>query len=169
MVTIQDFSQAIKFQFTGGSEYGWQCFGPNARWLDSEEPSKYSASIVFDGVNQTVYSAEVSDLINDRSYRWINPEFAQALADEAKLREINNNQAWDDVEFTDLEVAEDFLQKCAAIVNGQLDYDTRISVPLTLSDAEMLDLMTRAHKEDVTFNQYVESILRTVIERESLR
>ena len=168
MITVKNFTEAIDFKITGGSTYGWNCFGPDARWLDSEDSGNYSASIVFGGPEHTVYVAEVSDLINNRSYRWINPDYADVLEQEADLRGVDNSVAWDDVKHTDLETAEDFLEKCTAIVAGRLDYDTRISVPLTLDDAEMLQLMTMAHEQDMTFNSFVEKLLREVIDREIL-
>lgn len=168
MITVKSFTEAIDFKITGGSTYGWNCFGPDARWLDSEEPGRYSASIVFGGAEHTVYVAEVSDTINNRSYRWINPDYAEALKQEAIDRGIDNSVAWDDVQHTDLEVAEDFLSKCEAIVAGKTDYDTRISIPLTLDDNEMLQLMTLAHEQDMTFNNFVEKLLRQVIDREQL-
>lgn len=159
MITIQNFSEAIKFQITGGSPYGWQCFGHDARWLDSED-SKYSASIVFGGPDFTVFSAEICDMVNNRAYRWMHPVYKPKYDAEANMLGVNGNQAWDEVDYTDLEVAEDFLEKCAAIVDGDFDYDTRVSVPLTLSDSEMLQLMTMAHEADLTLNQFVEQVLK---------
>jgi hypothetical protein len=50
-----------------------------------------------------------------------------------------------------------------AIVTGQ-NYDTRIEVPLEMSDDEMLRLMTMAHEQDITLNQLVEQILTVAIQ-----
>lgn len=168
MITVKNFTEAIDFKITGGSTYGWNCFGPDARWLDSEDSGNYSASIVFGGPDHTVFVAEVADLVNNRSYRWINPDYVDALKQEAADRGVDNSQAWDEVKHTDLETAEDFLEKCSAIVAGDLDYDTRISIPLTLDDSEMFQLMTMAHEHDITLNQMVEKLLREVIDREKL-
>lgn len=168
MITVKNFTEAIDFKITGGSTYGWNCFGPDARWLDSEDSGNYSASIVFGGPDHTVFVAEVADLVNNRSYRWINPDYVDVLKQEAADRGVDNSQAWDDVKHTDLETAEDFLEKCSAIVAGDLDYDTRISIPLTLDDSEMFQLMTMAHEHDITLNQMVEKLLREVIDREKL-
>lgn len=169
MITVKSFTEAINFKITGGSTYGWNCFGPDARWLDSDDENKrYSASIVFGGSEPTVYVAEVADLVNNRSYRWINPIYADALQQEADSVGCDNSVAWDNVKYIDLELAEDFLEKCTAIVAGNLDYDTRISIPLTLDDHEMLQLMTMAHEHDMTFNSFVEKLLREVIDRETL-
>jgi hypothetical protein len=65
--------------------------------------------------------------------------------------------------YTDLEVDDDWIQKALAVVSGEV-YDTRISVPIDMSDAELLKYMKLAHERDVTFNQLVETALREAIE-----
>lgn len=162
MVTIENFSRAVEYKFTGGSTYGWNCFGADARWLDSENET-YSASIVFSTDNQCVYIAEVCDYNNRRAYRWIHPDHKEEHDAEAAGREVDPLEAWDGVKYTELDVAEDFLQKCTAIVNGQ-DYDTRVSVPLDIPDDELLKFMLAAHERDMTFNEFVEEALKAAIE-----
>jgi hypothetical protein len=98
----------------------------------------------------------------------INQDFAKKMATEATKRDVDRDQAWDDVNYTELEVDDDFIQKCLAIREGE-DYDTRVSVPLTLEDDEMFQLMKMAHEQDVTLNQLVEQLLRRVIEEQDLR
>jgi hypothetical protein len=68
------------------------------------------------------------------------------------------DQAWDDVNFVDLDTDDDFFQKALAIKEGK-SYDTRVQVPLELDDSEMFKLMTLAHERDVTLNQLVADIL----------
>lgn len=162
MVTIENFSQAVQYKFTGGSIYQWNCFGSDARWLDAED-EKYSASIVFGGDTQTVYIAEVCDYTNNRAYRWIHPDYKEVHDNEAAERGVNRLQAWDGVDYVELETSEDFLQKCSAIVDG-VDYDTRVSVPFNVPDDELLKFMLAAHERDMTFNAFVEQALRAVIE-----
>lgn len=164
MITMSDFINAINYKITGGSDYGWQCFGNNARWLDSED-SKYSASIVFNNETQMVFVAEVHEYVNNRSYRWINPLYATEYASEFKSRNIDNTLAYDNIKFVDLEVANDWIEKCTAITSYNFDYDPRVQIELNLSEAEIFHLMTLAHKKDVTLNQYVEDLLQTAIEK----
>jgi hypothetical protein len=76
--------------------------------------------------------------------------------------------AWDDVDYVDLEVDDDFIQKCLSIKEGE-DYDTRVSVPLELDNDEMFELMKMAHEQDLTLNEFVEQLLRRVIQEEDLR
>jgi hypothetical protein len=162
MITIEIFLNTVGHRISGGSEYQWQCFGHNARYLDSEFPDRYSASIVFDTKTQVVYEATVCDYSANRAYRWLNPDFKSAYDAEAQHRNADQ-EAWDTVGYTDLDVAEDFLTKTEAIVTGQ-NYDTRVSVPLEMSDDEMLRLMTMAHEQDITLNQLVEQILTVAIQ-----
>jgi len=168
MITLQNFIESVNFKITGGSEYQWRCFGPNARWLDSEDHDKVSASIVFDSINQTVYVADVCDFVNNRAYRWINPDYATAHQDEATARNVVVDEAWENVKYRTLEVPADWLEKCKAIANKNFNYDTREMITLDLSDSELLQLMKLAHDKDITLNQLVEEILTEVIRQHSI-
>jgi len=77
-------------------------------------------------------------------------------------------QAWDDVNYIDLDVDEDFLEKAKSIVNGE-DYDTRVSIPLDLPDDVLFELMKKAHEKDMTLNQLVEEALQIAIDEFKLR
>jgi hypothetical protein len=142
----------------------WQCYGSNAYTLDSwnGEQDGHSFTIIFDTRDQTVYEVQAHDYVHDRAYRMINEEFQKKNRKEAKKRDVDKDNAWDDVNYIDLEVDDDFIQKCLAIQAGE-DYDVRVSVPLELEDNQMLELMSMAHEQDITLNQLVENILRNVI------
>jgi hypothetical protein len=73
------------------------------------------------------------------------------------------NEAWDKVNYTDLEVAEDWLEKSSKIVADE-DYDTKVTVPLELPDNELFTLMKMAHERNTTFNQLIEDILWIAIQ-----
>jgi hypothetical protein len=92
----------------------------------------------------------------------INPEFAEAHRNEATQRNTNMNEAWDDVNWVDLEVDGDWLEKAQAIVAG-VDYDDRVQVQIDFSDEDLLNYMKAAHHQDITFNQFVEQALKSVI------
>jgi hypothetical protein len=162
MITIENFLNTVGHRISGGSEYQWQCFGPDARYLDSEFPDRYSASIVFDTQTQVVYEATVCDYSANRAYRWLNPDFKSEFENEVLIRG-SQDQAWDNVGYIDLDVTEDWLTKARAIVIGE-SYDSRVSVPIDLPDDEMLALMTLAHERDITLNQLVEQILTLAIQ-----
>ena len=165
MITLKDFMEVVDYKITEGSDYCWQCFGPNAYRLDSwnQEQDGHTVSIVFDTRTHVVYEACAYDYSRNRAYRLINPDFVQAHKDEGKARGVEINQAWDDVNYVDLETDDDFLNKARSIVVDE-DYDTRVEVPLTLPDDSLFELMKQAHQADMTLNQYVEKLLRQAIE-----
>jgi hypothetical protein len=43
--------------------------------------------------------------------------------------------------------------------------DNRVEVPLDLTDEELLELFKLAHKADVTFNDFVEDVLKQYLEQ----
>jgi hypothetical protein len=169
MINIKEWMELVDYCITEGSTYGWQCYGNNAYTLDSwnGDHEGYSFSIVFDTKDQTVYEVQVHDFMHQRAYRMIHPDFQKKMKKEAKRRDVNKDEAWDDVNYIDLEVDDDFIQKCLAIKAGE-DYDTRIQVPLDLSDEMLYNMMKLAHEQDVTLNQFVEQVLREAIEKERL-
>lgn len=158
------------YKITEGSEYCWQCFGPNAYRLDSwnQEQDGHTVSIIFDTRTHVVYEAAAYDYQRNRAYRLINPDFKLAHDNEATERDVDINQAWDDVNYVDLDVVDDFIQKAVAIVNDE-DYDTRVSVPVDFTDEELLTYMKMAHDRDMTFNQFVEQALRAAIDEFNMR
>jgi hypothetical protein len=97
----------------------------------------------------------------------INEDFRKKNKKEAKRRDVNKDEAWDDVNYVGLEVDDDFIQKCLAIKAGET-YDTRVEVPLTLDDDQLFELMKLAHEADKSLNAYVEQILRDMIKTHSI-
>jgi predicted HicB family RNase H-like nuclease len=166
MVTVESFNTAIGHRITGGSPYGWSCFSPDARWLDSDHLDFYSANIVFDGPDN-VYIAEVHDYKNERSYIWFNPEYKELYFAEAAKRGIDPLMSYDDKKFIELDVPADYIEKCTAIVAGN-EYDTRIQIELDLEDEFLFAAMTEAHLQDITLNQYIEKALRYYIDTHGL-
>jgi hypothetical protein len=126
------------------------------------EHDGHSFTIIFDTKTQIVYEVQAHDYVHNRAYRMINEDFRKKNKKEARRRDVNRNEAWDDVRYVDLDVDDDFIQKCLAIRAGE-DYDTRVSVPVDFTDQELLEYMKLAHERDITFNQLVEQALRLAI------
>ena len=166
MITMKEWMEMVDYKITEGSDYGWECYGPNSYRLDSwngvHGAGGYSFSIVFSTKSQKVYEVSMCDYTNDRAYRMINPKNVEKHRKEAESKSVLANQAWDDVDYVDLEVVDDFIQKALAIRAGE-DYDTRVEVPLDLPEETMFQLMKLAHENDQTLNEYVEDLLRVAI------
>ena len=165
MITLKEWMEVVGYRITEGADYQWECYGPNTYGLDSwnGEQDGHSFCIYFDTKTQEVYEVQAHDYRNQRAYRLINPEFAKKHKKEAKRRKVNNKEAWDNVDYIDLDVVDDWIQKALAIESGE-DYDTRVMMPIDFSDAELLQYMKLAHERDMTFNQFVEEALRHAIE-----
>lgn len=161
--------EVVEYRITETSPYLWECYGPNALTMDSwnggYDEDGYSVSVVFDTKDQTVYEMTAYDYIRDRAYRLINPTYAKAHADECESRGIDD-MAWDDVPYVELDVKEDILEKAAAMVAGE-DYDTRVMIALEFSDEDLLKYMKMAHEQGITFNEFVEQALSSMLESKS--
>lgn len=162
----EQFFKTCEYRITEGSDFQWGCYGNHAYCLDSWDGDLdgHSFTIIFDTKTQDVYELQAHDYKNNRAYRWFNPEFRADFMVEAADRGSNAREAWDDLEYTELEVAEDFFDKMSAIYHNE-PYDTRVQVPINFSDAELFEYMKAAHERDMTLNQFVEQALRAVIER----
>ena len=169
MITIKDFMEVVDYRITEGSDYQWQCFGYNAYCLDSWNGNHegHTVSIIFDTKTQEVYQVMAYDYARSRAYRMTNPDYKENFDAEVKDRDILDH-AWEDdqgnpINYVDLDVKEDFLEKARAIVNGD-DYDTRVQVPVEFTDEELFRYMKFAHEKDITFNQLVEEAIKAAIE-----
>ena len=164
---MKEFMELVDHKITEGGEYGWQCFGSNSyqlsHWNGVHGKGGWSANIVFSTKSQKVYTVEVCDYTNDRAYRIINPDYVKKYNKESKDRGELGNQAWDGVDYIDLEVDDDFIQKFLAIKAGE-DYDTRVQLPVDFSDEDLLKYMKLAHERDITFNELVTQALTEAIQ-----
>jgi len=169
MITLKEWMEIVDYKITEGSDFGWNCYGSNVHMLDSwnGEQDGHSFTVIFDTKTQTVYEVQAHDYVHNRAYRMINEDYRKKAKKEARKRDVNKDMAWDDVDYVDLEVDDDFFQKCLSIKAGE-DYDTRVSVPLELDDDLMFDLMKRAHEKDVTLNKMVEALLQDAIDNAEL-
>ena len=166
MISMKEFMELVDHKITEGGDYGWQCFGHNSYQLSSwngiHGKGGWSANIVFSTRSQKVYTVEVCDYTNDRAYRIINSDYVKKYNKESKHRGELGNQAWDDVDYIDLEVDDDFIQKFLAIKSGE-DYDTRVQLPVDFSDEDLLRYMKLAHERDITFNELVTQAITEAI------
>ena len=166
MITLKEWMEVANYRITEGSDY--YAYG-GAYALDSwnGEQDGHSLTIIFDTKTQEVYEVQAHDYVNQRAYRLINTDYAKKNKKESRKRGVSRKEAWDDVDYVDLETNEDFLEKAQAIVNG-IKYDTRVQVPLDLDDDTMFRMMKMAHERDLTLNEFVEDLLREFLKKEDV-
>ena len=161
MITLKEWMEVVEYRVTEGSNFMWQCYGPNAYSLDSwnGEQDGNSFTVIFDTKTQVVYEVQSHDYKNQRAYRLVNPDFKFERDVESANRNVSLDEAWDNVNYVDLEADDDWIQKAQAIAADE-DYDTRVSIPIDLPEAELMVLFKMAHEQDMTFNDFVEQTLR---------
>jgi hypothetical protein len=165
MITLKEWMEVVGYRVTEGGDFGWQCFGDHAYCLSAwnGDHEGWSFNITFDNKTQVVYMVEACDYKLSRAYRLINPIYKDHyMKSGGGGAGEYRDQAWDDVNYVDLETDEDWLAKGTAIADGE-PYDDRIEVPVDFSDDELLKYMKLAHERDITFNQLVEEALRNAI------
>ena len=94
----------------------------------------------------------------------INPDYIKKQGKEAKARDVNPNEAWSEVDYVDLEVDDDFIQKCLAIKAGEY-YSTDITVPIELDNDSILQAALAAHERGITLNAYINMALADLVEK----
>lgn len=164
MITLKEWMEVVGYRVTEGSDFCWNCYGANAYSLDSwsGEQDGHSFCITFDTKTQVVYEVQSHDYKHQRAYRLINPDFKSRRDGESTDRNVSLDQAWDEVNYVDLEEDDDWIQKALAIAQGE-DYDTRVSIPVDFADEELFKYMKMAHERDITLNQLIEEALRAAI------
>lgn len=163
-MNIKHLLEIVNYCFESGGKYQWQCYGNDAFFIDFKTiAGKACAGAVVNSIGE-VLEAHVELEGEPLCYQWTNPVYRQSYLDEAKSRGVDPDIAWDDVEYTVLEVAEDFLEKFDAIIHGR-EFDRGILVPLHISDDEQLALFRMAHEANMTFNDFVNQILEKELQR----
>jgi len=168
MIDMQTWMELVDYKITEGSNYTWRCYGLNTYSLDSwngkHDDGGVSLHITFDTKNQTVFETTVCDYSNNRAYRMIHPDYVKKHKKESKLHNVNADRAWDDINWIDLDLEEDFLEKARAIIAGE-DYDSRVQISVELPADDLFQYMQLAHEQDVTLNQWMEDAIRSMLAR----
>lgn len=164
---LKDVNEKLDHKIVSGSEYTWNCY-PDARYLEYESDHAH-VSAIYSTVNQEIYEIEVcAKSIEDNNippYRWLNPDYIDDMISESKKRKVKYRTAWDDVKYIDLDLEQDFFEKCVAIFNG-VDFDKRVQMEIDMDDETLLTLAKGAHSRDITINKYIESVLQDYIDSE---
>lgn len=105
-MTLIEALTAFSGRVSGGSEYQWKCFGHNARFIDFADADGLECGhVIHDTKTFEVYELALWIPGQDQAFRWINPEYLNALYAEAQEREIDPTIAWDNVRFAPVDEA----------------------------------------------------------------
>ena len=118
-MNLQKIFEAAHFQISGGSEYNWDCFGPNVHLIDfmfnPHDMFSNNATVTFDRLSQVVYILEVYFTgvrdEKDVAFRWINPNWKEAYFTTIEASGMGVKEAYDGVEFIDEYIDVDILDQ----------------------------------------------------------
>ena len=149
MISLKEWMEVANYRITEGGDY-FAYGGAYALTSWNGDQDGYSIEIIFSPRTQEVYEVQACDYKHNRAYRLVHGDYRDEKLDE---------EAWEEVKWVDLESDDDWIQKALAIVAGE-DYDTRVTIPIDLPEAELMVLFKQAHAADMTFNDFVEKVLR---------
>lgn len=156
-ITLTQFLECVNYKITEGSEYCWESFGPNARYLTCEhEENIYTVEIVFDFITLTVYQMWVHS--NAGTRYWTHPDYRDAFNDE-QITKNGFEQLINDEDNTYYLQAKSILDYARMLISKYLDDDNMSTIELDLTDSEILWLSMQAHEKNITLNELINNII----------
>jgi hypothetical protein len=106
----------------GGSEYLWDCYGSDARYMEfADINGRECCHIVFDTKTQDVYEIGLYKYDPDVAIGWHNPAFLQAYLNECALKKVEPFVAWDSLLYQQVNSIDTVLECAVMIGNAQYD------------------------------------------------
>lgn len=164
MIYLNNILQLIEFKITGGTEFLWNCFGTNARYLDSDN-SEYSISCIFDSVTQEVYKIQFyvnnSKDLMDNCF-WLNPAYRQNFLDESESRNVDPYSLDEDIAIYEFMNLHDFITH----IRNRVGIEEMETISLDLEDDLLISLTKLAQERNVTLDVLIQNILRIQMQKE---
>ena len=153
MSVLLDIITRLGGRIEGGSEYGWDCYGPNARHLEFP-----NVGVVFDSVTQEVYEVSAWPNNYDSSANghifWVTKDYEVAYRKECKRRKI----------VPDGEQCYSFpsMMLIAEAVIDELPFDDALvrDVELFFEEGELELIQSAAQAMGMTFDEFVNAALK---------
>lgn len=161
MSYFQQLLEASQFKIVGGSEYLWNSFGKDVRYLDIENSElNIQLDLIFNTQTQEVFQASL--FMKDNTFRWLSPDYIDAYKKECYERDVDPRIAYDNVKYCDCAVFEDFLSKVKeAFETGTCD--NKVTIQLDLKEEEKEQLLDAC--KDISLDDFVSQILAKEVEK----
>lgn len=141
-------------RISGGTEFTWKCYGPDARYIDiSDLSGNEVCNFVHDTKTQEVYEVDVHVTDDNEIYRWMNLKYVAEYNEEANQRSIDPCVTYDNICYTYVLNEKEILDLAHQVVNQT--YVTPAVDTTDDIDTEMLsDLLDHqvASEYEVTVN-----------------
>lgn len=129
---LNDVIVAAGARISGGDPYMWDCYGSNATYIEFRDTDGQGyAHAIYDTKTYIVYEIHIEVPGTDQAFRWLNPITKSLYYTEAERRNVNPNNAWDEVGYTHVDTDELILEYLKDI--GETYYD---NLPIIESNPE---------------------------------
>lgn len=168
MNKLLDVVTRLQGRIEGGSPYGWNCFGPNAQYLDFP-----NVGVVFDRVTQDVYYIDAwpNNYTKDtKSIFWVDNNYEVAYRKESYLRRTNDT-ARNSVPTYDDNADQCFSYKAiltiAEAVMDEREFDPELAneIELFFAAGEFETFTQTAESMGMTFDEFVSMALKEKLEK----
>lgn len=163
---LSEFLSVTKREVTDSEEYQWKCFGNKVRsftfWNELPSGEGFDITCVYD-YKQRVYLIEVWDHAEHIHHCWIDREYQNAYFQEAKNRGLIGIGRSD---FTTVYLTEGgILDVCSVQFNQDEISESQNNIEVDLPEDLLLQSMLEAHKQDITFNDFVKQAITAMMEK----
>lgn len=164
-MTLHDFFSMFDYKVTEGSEFYWNCFGPNCRFIELKN-NEIGGCVVFSKEDQEILQAEVYDEAKNVAYRWMPPSAKEKYFTECEVRNVPKMEAWEGCDFIDVETVNEFSDIVKSLIQGEPlegDFEGDMDVELELPHHVIVFLSLEAHKRNITLNEMINIVLRDML------
>lgn len=159
-----DINSILKYNIVSGAKFEWNCW-PNGRYIDYVF-GDIQASVVVDSESGEIYEATAYESESDNPSRWLNPEYSEAYLAESNSKGVNPSIAWDHIIWNDFADSDEFLGELLTMIEKQKKSMRKTeTIQVNLTQDEFNQLALAAHNNNMTFNEYVNTILEDYIDR----
>lgn len=165
-MSLHDFFTLFDYKVTEGSDFCWNCFGPNSRFIELKY-NDIGGSVVFSKLDQEIFQAEVYDEAKNLAYRWMPTQAKIDYFAECEKRNVPKMEAWDGCEFVDVDSVSEFYGIVKSLIEGEdpdEDFpEDDLDVELDLPHNVIVFLALEAHKRNITLNEMINIVLREML------
>jgi len=135
-----DVIDAAGGRCSGGDPYMWHCYGEHANYMEFRTVAGQGYShCIYDTKTYMVYEVHAEIPEKDQAFRWLNPKTKDAYLQEATQRKVNPNEAWDEVEYINIDEYDEMLNLLTEIGEGTYQEDEfTMPMPGTIGGAKLI-------------------------------
>jgi hypothetical protein len=155
---IEKILNLISYRISGGSKlYLLKELG-EIRLIEFEAIGSDMTCGTIETLRDEVLRLTVTFPSGNGCYRWTESKYAKAYKDEAKKRNYEDNQAWDNVLYTEILYEDEMLEKISAICEKR-PYDKKVRREISIDEDVLNEFILRAEKENITVEKLTSNII----------